>query len=179
MGDLYQKTKERSKQIIDAGFTLNEMWECQWLKTQEYKNAIKACNNIVEPLNPWDALYGGRTNASKLKVQNKILQYIDVCSLYPTVQYFDYYPVGHPEKIYKPEKYDKNWYGLIKCKILPPKKLYHPVLPTKKDKLKFWTICKIVDLRWMCGNVQVERESYSSRYQNWQRRCYYSRKHNS
>ena len=137
MGDLYQKTKERSKQIIDAGFTLNEMWECQWLKTQEYKNAIKACNNIVEPLNPRDALYGGRTNASKLKVQNKILQYIDVCSLYPTVQYFDYYPVGHPEKIYKPEKYDKNWYGLIKCKILPPKKLYHPVLPTKKDKLKF------------------------------------------
>jgi hypothetical protein len=29
MGDLYQKTKERSKEIIDAGFTLIEMWECK------------------------------------------------------------------------------------------------------------------------------------------------------
>jgi len=35
MGDLYQKTKERSKQIIDAGFALTEMWECQWLKSKE------------------------------------------------------------------------------------------------------------------------------------------------
>jgi hypothetical protein len=29
---------------------------------------------------------------------------------------------------------------LIKCKILPPKGLYHPVLPIKKDKLIF-TLC--------------------------------------
>jgi G:T-mismatch repair DNA endonuclease (very short patch repair protein) len=101
MGDLYEKTKERSKQIIDAGFNLIEMWECKWLKSKNYKSVTK---DIVEPLNPRDAFYGGRTNASKLKAQNKILRYIDVCSLYPTVQYFDYYPVGHPKKIYKPEK---------------------------------------------------------------------------
>jgi len=96
MGDLYQKTTERSKQIIGAGYTPIEMWECQWLKTKtkKYKNS----DNIVELLNPRDAFYGGRTNASKLKVENKILRYIDVCSLYPTVQYFVYYPVGHPEK---------------------------------------------------------------------------------
>jgi len=75
------------------------------------------------------------------------LRYIDVCSLYPTVQYFDYYPVGHPEKIYKPEKYGKNWYGLIKCKILPPKKLYHLLLPIKKDKLIFTLCTKCFDER--------------------------------
>jgi hypothetical protein len=80
----------------------------------------------VETLNSRDAFYGGRTNASKLKVQNKILRYIDVCSLYPNVQYFDYYPVGHTKKIYTPERYDKDWYGLIKCKILPPK--YYTIL---------------------------------------------------
>ena len=45
-----------------------------------------------------------------------------------------------------PEKYDKTWYGLIKCKILPPKKLYHPVLPQRiivgnYEKLIF-TLCK-------------------------------------
>jgi len=82
MGDLYQKTKERSKQIISVGFTLIEMWECRWVKSKEYKIS----NDIVEPLNPRDTFYGGRTNASKLKVQNKILRYIDVCSLYPTVR---------------------------------------------------------------------------------------------
>ena len=107
------------------------MWECKWVKSKDYKSAINNADDIAEPLNPRDAFYGGRTNASKLKVQNKLLRYIDVCSLYPTVQYFDNYPVGHPEKISKPEKYNKDWYGLIKCKILAPKKLYHPVLPIK------------------------------------------------
>jgi hypothetical protein len=122
------------------------MWERQWLKSQEYKNIIKNRDNIVaKPLNPRDAFYGGRTNASILKVQNKILRYIDVCSSYPTVQNFDYYPVGHPEKIYNPEKYNENWYGLIKCKTVAPKKLYHPVLPIKKDKLIFTLCAKCFD----------------------------------
>jgi len=133
----YEKTKERSNQIINAGYNLIEMWECVWTKNKEYRLIIKTAHHITEPLDPRDAFYGGRTNASKLKVQNKKLQYIDVCSLYPTVQYFDNYPVGHPDKIYKPEKYDEDWYGLIKCKILPPKKLYHPVLPNRKEKLIF------------------------------------------
>jgi len=116
------------------------MWECKWVKTKGYNRAISNVGDIVETLNPRDAFYGGRTNASKLKVQNKVLRYIDVCSLYPTVQYFDNYLVGHSEKISKPRKYDKDWYGLIKCKILPPKELYHPVLPIKKEKLIF-TLC--------------------------------------
>jgi len=74
MGELYEKTKERSKQITDAGFNLIEMWECKWLKSKYYKSSINNANNIVEPLNPREAFYGGRTNASKLKVQNKILR---------------------------------------------------------------------------------------------------------
>jgi hypothetical protein len=73
--DLYQKAHERSKQVTDAGFTLIEMWECQWAKTKEYKYT---CNNIA--LKP-STCFGGRSNASKLKVQNKILKYIDVCRL--------------------------------------------------------------------------------------------------
>ncbi|GFW64855.1 DNA_pol_B_2 domain-containing protein [Trichonephila clavipes] len=47
----------------------------------------------------------------------------------------------HPEKIYNPKKFSKKWYGLIKCKVLPPRKLYHPVLPYKKEKLVF-SLCK-------------------------------------
>ena len=56
------------------------------------------------------------------------------------------YPTGHPIKIFYPEKYDKSWYGLIKCKVLAPKGLYHPVLPQRikvdsYEKLIF-TLCK-------------------------------------
>ena len=44
------------------------------------------------------------------------------------------------------EKYDKSWYGLIKCKVVPSKGLYHPVLPQRikvdsYEKLVF-TLCK-------------------------------------
>jgi len=73
---------------------------------------------------------GRRTNATKLLYDFKVNEcgrYVDFCSLYPTVQFYKKYPIGHPLKIFEPEKYDKKWYGLIKCKVLPPKKLYHPV----------------------------------------------------
>jgi len=59
-------------------------------------------------------------------------KYIDVVNLYPTVMYYDRYPVGHPKRISKPEEYDVNWLGLVYCKILPPTGLYLPVLPCKQ-----------------------------------------------
>ena len=156
MGDLHEKTKERSKQIIYAGFNLTEIWEYEWVKSKG--SVIKNSDHIVEPLNPRDAFYGGRKNANKLKVQNKKMLYIDVCSLYPTVQYFDNYPVGHPKKIHKPEKYDGNWYGLIKCKILAPQKLYHPVLPIRKEKLIFTLCTKCFDEKCdKCTHTDEER----------------------
>jgi G:T-mismatch repair DNA endonuclease (very short patch repair protein) len=52
MGDLLEKTKERSKQITNAGFNLIEMWECKWIKSKEYRNVIKNSDHTVEPLNP-------------------------------------------------------------------------------------------------------------------------------
>ena len=42
----------------------------------------------VEPLNPRDAFYGGRTNATKLYYKakpGKKIMYVDVCSLYQWV----------------------------------------------------------------------------------------------
>jgi len=68
-------------------------------------------------LNPRNAFFGGRTNTFKLWAKSnkkKKIKYIDVCSLYPTVQYHDYYPVGHPEKLIKPKRYNENWFGIIK-----------------------------------------------------------------
>ncbi|XP_028132068.1 uncharacterized protein LOC114327599 [Diabrotica virgifera virgifera] len=135
MSDLYERTVRRVNQIKEAGYNLVEIWECEWLKSKEFKNAPDP--QVVESLKPRDAFFGGRTNAIKLKVTDKKLRYIDIVSLYPTVQYYDSYPVGHPVKIYAPESYDPTWFGLVHCQILPPYDLYHPVLPIKTDKLMF------------------------------------------
>ena len=58
---------------------------------------------VVEPINPQHAFYGGKTNATKLLYNfkdNECGRYVDFCSLYPTVQYYQKYPIGHPKKIY-------------------------------------------------------------------------------
>ncbi|XP_060855012.1 uncharacterized protein LOC132932655 [Metopolophium dirhodum] len=162
MEDLYQKTIDRSTTIKNAGYNLVEQWECDWINSTTYKKMKKA--DIADPINPRDAFFGGRTNATKLRVKNTKMRYIDVCSLYPTVNYYDHYPVGHPEKIFKPKVYDKKWFGLIKCKILPPRNLYHPVLPVKikmekSEKLLFPLCYKCaVDQKPSCNHSKNERQ---------------------
>ena len=47
---------------------------------------------------------------------------------------------------FNPKKYGKSWYSVIKCKVVPPKGLYHPVLPQRikvdsYEKLVF-ILCK-------------------------------------
>ena len=43
----YEKTKERSKQITDAGYNLIEMWECEWVKSTDYRSAIKTLITLL------------------------------------------------------------------------------------------------------------------------------------
>ena len=150
MGTLNEITFEKRENIKSAGYNHVSTYECQLTKNKEFQKFAKNfTQEIVEPLNPRDAFYGGRTNATKLLYnfkENECGRYVDFCSLYPTVQYYQKYPIGHPTKIFNPEKYDKSWYGLIKCKVVPPRKLYHPVLPQRikvdsYEKLVF-TLCK-------------------------------------
>jgi hypothetical protein len=169
MEDLYEKTIERSEQIKKAGYNLIEMWECEWTKSKEYKKEMKQIEEEIkelEELNPRNAFFGGRTNATKLRVKGKKLKYIDICSLYPTVQCYDDYPIGHPTKIFKPRTYNSDWYGLIKCAILPPKGLYHPVLPVKNktksgdEKLTFplCQLCaKLNNQKDKCSHTESQR----------------------
>jgi hypothetical protein len=145
MKDLYKRT-ERISDLIKKKYNLIEIWECEFKEKKEVKAFMKTWKRkVITPLNPRDSFYGGRTNATKLLYncrKSHKLRYIDVCSLYPTVQFYDYYPIKHPNKIINPDYFDKTWFGFIKCKVLPPKGLYHPVLPTrintgKAEKLLF------------------------------------------
>ena len=135
MGALNDLTVEKRDTIKTAGYNHVSTYECHLTKSKDFQKFAKNfTQEIVEPFNPRNAFYGGRTNATKLLYnfkENECGRYVDFCTLYPTVQYYQKYPIGHPTKIFNPEKYDKSWYGLIKCKVVPPKRLYHPVLPQR------------------------------------------------
>ena len=127
---------KKNDKIESAGFNFVEVYECELNnKDKDFKKFMKTWDrDIVGPLNPRDAFFGGRTNVTKLTYDFKQTEkgrYVDFVSLYPTVQYYKRYPVGHPERIFEPLSYDNDWFGFIKCKVLPPRGLYHPVLPVK------------------------------------------------
>ena len=66
--------------------------------------------------------------------------------------------MGHAEVILNPTSYDNKYFGYIKCKVLPPKKLYHPVLPIKDEKLRFVLCDKCFKEKiQICNHTEDER----------------------
>lgn len=68
------------------GYSVVSMWECDWEREKKRNEAIR---NFIEryglstPLNPRDALYGGRTNCTTLYRKCGVgerMDYIDVVS---------------------------------------------------------------------------------------------------
>ncbi|KAL4096398.1 hypothetical protein QTP88_021360 [Uroleucon formosanum] len=68
MDDLYQKTIEKGTAIKNAGYNIVEQWECDLINSIIYKKMKKA--DIADPINPRDAFFGGRTNATKLRLNS-------------------------------------------------------------------------------------------------------------
>jgi hypothetical protein len=164
MGELYQATIDRTALLKNNGYKVVEIWECEWKKSPLYKKYKNP--DIIEPLNVKDAFFGGRTECFKLKREvtgDEKIRYIDVVSLYPTVQYYDAYPLGHPKKIYNPLFYNLNWFGFMKCKVLAPQNLYLPVLPVRvkmgqNEKLVFPLCVKCAELNQsVCNHTDEER----------------------
>ncbi|XP_063913325.1 uncharacterized protein LOC135129984 [Zophobas morio] len=151
----YERTIFKNERIKNNGYNLNVIWECDFRKQITENRELKQFvdNHLFSkntPLNPRDSFYGGRTNASQLyyKCQpGERILYFDVCSLYPYVNKYGRYPVGHPTAIHvgHPEcvKVDLNKvHGFIKCIVLPPVSLYHPVLPYKCNGKLTFPLCK-------------------------------------
>ena len=134
MRDVRQQTREKIQQLTALGYHVKEMWECEWNRMKEtdpqLKEFVKKVD-IVTPLIPREAFFGGRINAIKLhhKVEeNEEIHYSDMISLYPCANLECEYPIGHPDFIDQPGIADiTRYHGLVKCKILPPYELYHPV----------------------------------------------------
>ena len=69
MADLYMDTKKKVKFLKEQGYRVVEKWGCELEKELEEDEEMKQFfvqNKIVDPLQPRDAFYGGRTNAAKL-----------------------------------------------------------------------------------------------------------------
>jgi hypothetical protein len=144
---------------------LEKIWHSEWLqKSKNQKPFIDDPSLNTLPLSPRDAFFGGRTGAVKLKytfdsANGEYGRYDDVCSLYPTVNYYDPYPIGLPKRmlrlpdntwrvIYRdgdsailPEDHNdvenvNTLFGFIKCTVTCPDDLYHPVLPTRGENGK-------------------------------------------
>ena len=89
-------------------------------------------------------------------------------SLYPWVNKTQEYPVGHPTVITNPENQDiRAYFGIVKIDILPPLRLYHPVLPYRHGSKLVFPNCRacvevemrkaLNDKEWKCPHSDQER----------------------
>ena len=69
MEQLYKDTLKKVNYLQDHGFEVVQKWECELKKELKEDEEMKQFFDeyeIVDPLQPRDAFYGGRTNATKL-----------------------------------------------------------------------------------------------------------------
>ena len=170
MEDAYRTTQAKVQSLRDRGYTVVEMWECDWHQRLQDQPEVADCMSSLHlqpPLQPCEVFFGGCTNVVQLHhtaAQGEEIHYYDYTSLYPWVKN----PLGHPEFIYTPNTVDLHpYFGLAKCSVLPPLGLYHPVLPyCTGDKLTF-PLCRIcvedqLDLplhakTWHCPHTPEQR----------------------
>ena len=148
MQDVYEATQQKIQRLKELGYTVVQMWECEWARLKDTSSDIRtfvAHLQFTTPLNLRDAFCGGRTNAVKLYhhvTPSQKIHYIDVTSLYPWVNKTCVYPKGHPCFISTPGHTDiHQYFGLIQCQVLPPRELYHPVLPYRHDGKLLFPLC--------------------------------------
>ena len=156
LSELHALTMKKKAYLENLGMKYVCIWdhEFQKIKNQNAKLKRFVCQlDLMDRMDPRESFIGGRTNASQLyykaNEQEKI-KYVDFTSLYPRVNKYCQYPVGHPTIITKNFGNIKDYFGIAKVKILPPRGLYRPILPYRSNgKLKF-PLCKT------CADTEIQ-----------------------
>ena len=131
--EMLQATQRKTELLREAGYTVIEKWECDFRKelsrNSELKTIVKKMS-WVTPLEPREAFYGGRTGmaACLYKADNdEQISYVDFTSLYPTINKYGTYPIGHPKIMVNPtdQRYSQLlWFSEGGCvgtgKIITP-----------------------------------------------------------
>ena len=148
LAELYEATQAKLQRLRAAGFQTVVQWECQWKQQIESTPSISSFLSSLTstpPLQPRDAFFGGRTGAVALYHQagpGEKIFYVDVTSLYPWVNKTARYPLGHPQIHFEPENQNlDDYFGIALVTILPPRHLYHPVLPVRHGGKLTFPLC--------------------------------------
>ena len=167
---LREHTRRTTDLFESGGYTVVSMWECDFKRE---RNLSKTTINLLRHrdffinvhLNPRDALFGGRTSPARLYFEARTDErafYADFTSLYPFVKKKYVYPTRHPTIICGEEKCREisveNIFGLIKCKILPPKQLLFPVLPCRAGVKLTFPLCRSC-VTTLCYNCTHDDEA--------------------
>ena len=136
MESLLEGTIRKIERFKKLGYNVEVKWECEFKQELTMNAAMKSFNlKFDTPLEPRDAFFGGRTNAVCLYrevAEDEKIHYVDFTSLYPWTNKYDTYPISHPENLTSEVLIDRSprdFYGLMKCDVLPPSFLFHPFLP--------------------------------------------------
>lgn len=184
MTQLYENTKIREIEIRALikenpkfrDFKYVSIWEHQFeeiKKSKSYLNYLKTTKQAGlsketdATISERGFFYGGRTNTLQFYLKRSKrtwIKYKDICSLYPFVNKYFPYPDGHPIIIRSNFNYTPYFYfGVIKCKILPPKNLFHPVLPSRvhnKNMFVLCCACAVLENTATCTHTEDERCLY-------------------
>ncbi len=70
------------------------------------------------------------------------ISYLDIVSLYPFVNKHREYPVGVPRTLTENLTTDiSQYFGLVSCDVLPPRRLLYPVLGSKINNKLIFALC--------------------------------------
>ena len=164
MGDLFSWTMNRQGRIEDMGFSVEAIWACDWREEMQHDEETKYflsfldldLRDVRDPLNARDGLYGGRVDVfqmyfdsgsdpvfpnSTATIKRHHLKYADIVSLYPTINKYGKYPVGHPVVLRNVDfDYELDaYFGLMHCIMLPPRDLFIPILPFRFETKEGYT----------------------------------------
>ncbi|XP_072758699.1 uncharacterized protein [Anoplolepis gracilipes] len=156
----YEHTVAMTSRLRTRGYRVIEKWECDFdhdinenVEKREYLQHHQMLDN--EPLDPRHSFYGGRTENIVTRYEitkTKKIRYVDVCSLYPYVLKTGAFPIGHLT-VYVGEECAEligispgynfdSVEGIVRCRVLSPRNLFHPVLPYRVQGKLLFALCR-------------------------------------
>ena len=127
------------------------LWECEFQQqlatNPEMKDFVRNLN-LDTPLEPRHGFFGGRTNAVSLYKEvadERKIHYVDFTTLYPWTNKYCEVPLGHPEILTSEALVNHSiddFFGMIKCEILPPFCLFRPLLPYRANGKLMFPLCR-------------------------------------
>lgn len=171
--ETYEVTLKRTAILRAAGYTVIEKWGCEFAKEKKIDPELQEFLEnfeLLPPLEPQDAFFGGRTGATTLYAkagEGEEISYVDFTSLYPSINKYGIYPVGFPECHFNPKDQSIfNYFGIAQVDILPLERLFHPVLTVREGGKLTFPLCRacvkeemqkpLLERSNMCGHTREQ-----------------------